>query len=87
VPVRTPEDPVGWLVPRRAIETWIHFFLAGPPVDEHTEYPHLRDHEADAQPAATYFGEHAKASTAPTGAPPSLVLGLAELRRVLPTRR
>src|SRR5580700_3018151 len=36
VPVRTPDDPVAWLVPRRAIETWIHFFLVGPPVDEHT---------------------------------------------------
>jgi hypothetical protein len=83
VPVRTPDDLVAWLVPRRAIETWIRFFLVVPPVDEHTEYPHLRDHEADAEPAATAFGQHAKAGTSPAGAPPSLTTGLTELRRVL----
>lgn len=84
VPVRTAADPVAWLVPRRTLETWIHFLLSGLGVDEHTEYPHLRGHEADAEPAAVIFAEHARAATVPPAAPPSLVMGLEELRRVLP---
>ena len=47
-------------MPRRAIETWIHFFMSGPPVDEPTSYPHLQGHEADAEPAAVAFARHAK---------------------------
>jgi hypothetical protein len=59
------------------------FFIQGPPVDEHTEYPKLTGHEADAEPAAVAFATHAKAGTSPPAAPPSLVTGLDELRRVV----
>jgi hypothetical protein len=83
VPRREEGDQVAWIVPRRAIETWIHLFLSGAPVDEHTEYRHLTGHEADAEPAAISFARHASAGTIPPMAPPSLVQGLRELRRVL----
>lgn len=77
-----PTEPVAHLVPRRNIETWIRFLLQGPPVDEHTDYGHL-PRESDASPAAAKFGEHAARGTFPADAPPSLVTGLAELRKVL----
>lgn len=77
-----PSEPVAHLIPRRSIETWIRFFLQGPPIDEHTDYGHL-PRPSDASPAATKFGEHAARGTVPAGAPPSLVTGLVELRKVL----
>ncbi len=83
VPKREEGERVACLVPRRAIETWIRFFVSGAPVDEHTEYPHLTGHEADAEPAAIAFARHARAGTTPPGAPPSLARGLVELRRVM----
>lgn len=82
VPIRGPADPVAILVPRREIETWIHFYLLGPPVDEHTPYAKLSGREADCQPAAEAFARDARAQNAPGHAPPSLLGGLAEFRRV-----
>lgn len=77
-----PEEPVAHLVPQRNIETWIRFFLQGPPVDEHHRYSHLA-RPSDAAPAAQAFARHARAETIPADAPPSVVIGLAEFRRVL----
>jgi hypothetical protein len=61
----------------------IHFFLQGPPIVEHVSYPKLTGHEAEAEPAAIAFARHAKTRTVPPDAIPSLVDGLAELRRVI----
>lgn len=84
VPGRTETERVGWLVPRREIETWIHFLRReNVPVDEHTSYPKLTDHEGDAEPAAVSFSQHTKAGTTPVGTPPSLGTGMAEFRRVI----
>jgi hypothetical protein len=83
VAVRAATEPVAILVPRREVETWIQLLVAGPPVDEHSAYQKLTGREADCEPAAKAFAAHARANTAPTQAPPSLVVGLAELRRVL----
>ena len=70
------------LVPKRAIETWIHFLLDGPPVDEETRYEKYA-YPSDAWPAADSFATHVRARTAPAGAPPSLPPGLDEARRIL----
>lgn len=75
-------DPVARLIARREIETWIRFLL-GEPVDEETQYPKLSDHEADAEPAAKSFAEHARSKTVPPEAPPSLATGLGEFGRVI----
>ncbi len=79
---RSPQDTVAILVPKRAIETWIHFFLDGPPVDEDTRYEKYA-YPPDAWPAADAFAKHVRARTEPAGAPPSLPPGLREARRVL----
>jgi hypothetical protein len=84
VPQRAAEEPVAILVPKWNIETWIHFFLDGPPVDEDkSDYAKYTGHEADAAPSAEQFAAHARARTVPHQAPPSLEIGLEEARRVV----
>lgn len=77
-----PSEAVAVLIPRREIETWIHFFLDGPPVDEETSYAKYKDRESDARPAADAFARHVLGRTVPAGAPPSLVVALGEMQRV-----
>jgi hypothetical protein len=79
---RRPEEAVALLVPKRAIETWIHFFLDKKPVDEETSYPRYRGEEAACGPAAESFAEHVQKKTEPPAAPPSLIRGLTEVRRL-----
>jgi hypothetical protein len=80
---RGSAEAVAVLVPKREIETWIHFFLVGPPVDEvETKYPKYEGHEAEAWPAADAFARHVRGGTQPAGAPPSLLAGLVEARRI-----
>jgi uncharacterized iron-regulated membrane protein len=83
VAARTPDEAVSVLVPKREIETWIHFFLDGPPVNETTDYPKYRGVESDTWPAAEAFATHLRQSSQPAGAPPSLITGLSEGRRIL----
>ncbi len=83
MPPRGPEERISYLVPKRNIETWIHFYLDGPPIDESTEYSKYRGHESDCWPAANAFSDNAASNTVPTGAPPSLTVGLSEFQRVL----
>jgi hypothetical protein len=78
---RAPGETVAVLVPKREIETWIHFFLDSVPVNEQTSYPKY-DHESDTWPAAEVFAKHVREGTTPAGAPPSLPVGLAEARRL-----
>lgn len=83
VPAPIAGDRLARLVPRRALETWIKLFIDGPPVDEHTAYPHLTGHEGDAAPAAEAFVAHARENTAPALVPPSMMTGFDEMMRVI----
>lgn len=80
---REPEERIAHLVPKRNIETWIHFYLDGPPVDEEREFAKYLNNESACWPAAEQFSDEAARQTVPQDAPPSLVQGLAEFRRVL----
>ena len=82
VPPVQSNEPVIHLIPRRNIETWIRFFLNGPPVDEHTAYEHL-SRPSDASPAAEAFVAHARNHTLPPNAPASLIPSLQEFRKIL----
>lgn len=75
-------EPVIHLIPRRNIETWIRFFLNGPPVDEQTDYGHL-SRPSDASPAAEAFVAYARNHTLPSDAPASLIPSLQEFRKIL----
>lgn len=80
---RGAQERIAYLIPKRNIETWIHFYLDGPPIDENTEYAKYSGRESDCGPAAESFSNDAASSTVPPGAPPSLEVGLSEFRRVL----
>lgn len=77
---RGDREAIAILVPKRNIETWIHFFLSGKAVDESTAYPKFAE-ESEAWPAAEAFDQASK-TTAPANAPPSLATALAEMGRV-----
>ncbi len=82
-PPPKPEERITHLVPKRNMETWIHFYLDGPPVDEEVEYAKYPNNESACWPAAERFSDDAVQKRDPEGAPASLVQGLAEFRRVL----
>lgn len=82
VPPPAANEAVAVLIPRREIETWIHFFLDGPPIDEAVSYPKYKGRESETWPAAEAFARHARDATTPTDAPPSLLHGLAKARQL-----
>jgi hypothetical protein len=52
-------------------------------VDEVTSYPKYKGRESDTRPAAEGFARHVRQGSQPAIAPPSLLAGLEEARRVL----
>lgn len=80
---RNAQERIAHLVPKRNIETWIQFYLQGPPVDEVTEYPKYPKNESACWPAAERFSDDAAQGGTPLDAPPSLLQGLQEFQRVL----
>lgn len=85
---RTDAEAVAILIPRRNIETWIHY-LMGKEVDEVETYPKLRRgnvrFEGDCQPAVDRLLEWYTSgwSTIPDDCPDSLRRGIEELKRIL----
>jgi hypothetical protein len=77
---RSPSDRIVILVPKRNIETWIHY-LFGNSVDEITVYPKLK-YESDCDPAVQRFHEMCP-NNMPGDAPNSLKIGCEELKRCL----
>ncbi|MCY1031318.1 hypothetical protein OV207_07615 [Corallococcus sp. BB11-1] len=77
------DERIARLIPKRNIETWIHFYLDGPPVDEVQAYPRYSGNESACWPAAEMFADDAARNTPVPQAPPSLSEGLAEFRKVL----
>jgi hypothetical protein len=81
LPPRGAREEIAHLVPKRNIETWIHFYLDGPPIDEMTEYAKYPE-ESACWPAAEKFSEDAAQGAPQQDRPPSLVQGLQEFQRV-----
>lgn len=84
-PPRRKKEAIGHWIPRRNIETWIHFLL-GRPVNEDDPFPKLTGHERDCDPAAARLAV-AVVDAKPLGrdAPGSLRHGVVETRRLLRT--
>jgi 4-hydroxyphenylpyruvate dioxygenase-like putative hemolysin len=80
---RGATEHISHIVPKRNIETWIYFYLNGPPVDEATEYAKYPGNESACWPAAEKFSDDAVQNVMPLGAPASLVQGLQEFKRAL----
>ncbi len=70
IPFRAEEESVAIGVPKRNIETWIHY-LTGNPADEQTDYPRL-DRERSCKPAVERLVKLCKSTELAIDAPPSL---------------
>jgi hypothetical protein len=82
LPIRQPTEKIGIFVPRRNIETWIHF-LMGHEVDETTEYAHFTHREGDCRPHVKQLAQN-RHNPLPNDAPLSLQSACQELPRIFP---
>lgn len=80
VAVRNQNDKAAVLIPKRNIETWIHF-LNGKTVDETTAYGKLR-YESECKPGVDSLFEICSQGKCPADFPASLKLACKEYRRV-----
>ena len=78
---RQPDEKIAIFVPKRNIETWIHY-LMGEAVDEESVYPKL-GHESDCKPYVEKLVEDICPTGLPDDAPPSLHIACDELKRIL----
>jgi hypothetical protein len=79
---RTSDEAIVLLIPRRNIETWIHY-LMGQAVDETTAYRKL-DREGKCQPAVDSFERYYRSGwQLPDDCPDSLRQAVEELKRIL----
>ena len=81
VPRRDDDDPVLVVVPRRSIETWLHY-LGGQPVDETQHYPRLRRARDCANGAKRLYEMCHEAQRLAESAPPSLREACEEYRKL-----
>ncbi|MEQ9486288.1 hypothetical protein [Coleofasciculus sp. F4-SAH-05] len=80
---RQPDDAIAIFIPKRNIETWIHF-LQGETVDEETEYAKYQKNEAACKPSVENLAEQCRSQNLPDNAPASLQAACGELQRLLP---
>lgn len=77
---RASNDRVGLFIPKRNIETWIHF-LKGQPVNEEETYPRLSK-ESECKPEVEALARNRR-NPLPEEAPPSLRAACQELPHIL----
>jgi hypothetical protein len=80
-PKRQAGEKIAVFVPKRNIETWIHY-LRGQPVDETTAYPKL-SRESECKPDVDKLVNEICRDEFPSDAPPSLDTACDELQRIL----
>lgn len=79
-PGRQPDERIGIFVPKRNIETWIHY-LQGQSVNERDEYPRL-DRAGDCKSSVADLARD-RHTPLPENAPPSLQIACDELSRIM----
>jgi hypothetical protein len=80
LPVRQPQDRIGVFIPKRNIETWIHF-LKGRAVNEEETHPRLGK-ESECKPEVETLAKNRR-NPLPENAPPSMREACQELPRIL----
>ncbi len=78
---RQPNEKIGIFVPKRNIETWIHY-LMGEAVDEEKAYAKFH-REGECKPYVEKLAKEICPSGLPNDAPPSLHTACDELKRIL----
>ncbi|MDZ8026283.1 MAG: hypothetical protein RMY36_031265 [Nostoc sp. SerVER01] len=79
--IRQPQEAIAIFIPKRNIETWIHY-LQGDTVDEETEYSKFNN-ESECKPYVENLVNQCYQGL-DENAPPSLQAGCGELQRILP---
>jgi hypothetical protein len=80
---RKPNEKIAIFVPKRNIETWIHY-LQNENVDEESEYTKFTNNEASCKPFVEDLANKCKQGVLDENAPPSLQVACGELQRILP---
>ena len=80
---REPNEAIAIFVPKRNIETWIHY-LQGETVNEEAVYPKFKNNEAVCKTAVEDLADRCYSQSLPEDAPPSLQAACGELQRLLP---
>ncbi|MEM5786258.1 MAG: hypothetical protein AAGU11_02995 [Syntrophobacteraceae bacterium] len=80
IPFRASDEAVALVVPKRNIETWIHY-LNGEQVNEKDAYPKL-DQERGCKPAVNNLVGQCKSTGIKSDAPPALAAACEEYSRI-----
>jgi len=78
---RQPKENIAIFVPKRNIETWIHYLQSGEPVDEVAAYSKLVN-QGECKPFVEKLCEQCVKSLSPN-APPSMNEACIELKRII----
>lgn len=85
--LRHPDEKIAIFVPKRNIETWIHYLQTGEVVEEEGEkskYPKFSKNEAICKPGVEQLANQCSQGSLDENAPPSLQAACGELQRILP---
>ena len=80
---REPNEAIAIFVPKRNIETWIHY-LQGETVNEEDAYAKFENNEAVCKTAVENLADRCYSQSLPEDAPRSLQAACGELQRLLP---
>ena len=80
---RGSKEAIAIFVPKRNIETWIHY-LQGETVNEEDAYAKFENNEAVCKTAVEDLADRCYSQSLPEDAPPSLQAACGELQRLLP---
>ncbi|MEG4496145.1 hypothetical protein QUB05_14325 [Microcoleus sp. F10-C6] len=80
---RKPNEAIAIFVPKRNIETWIHY-LQRETVNEEDDYAKFEKNEAACKTAVEDLADRCYYQSLPEDAPPSLQAACGELQRLLP---
>ncbi|MBD1942643.1 hypothetical protein H6F50_09790 [Coleofasciculus sp. FACHB-712] len=80
---RQSDEAIAIFVPKRNIETWIHY-LQGEPVNEEDTYSKFLKNEASCKPYVENLADQCRSQNLPEDAPDSLQTACGELERLLP---
>jgi len=80
---RGPNEAIAIFVPKRNIETWIHY-LQGETVNEEDAYAKFENNEAACKTAVEDLADRCYSQSLPQDAPRSLQAACGELQRLLP---
>ncbi|WP_251958688.1 hypothetical protein [Nostoc commune] len=85
--LRKADEKIAIFVPKRNIETWIHYLRTGKVVEEEGEkskYPKFPKNEAICKPGVEQLANQCSQGSLDENAPPSLQTACEELQRLLP---